>query len=79
MTILLFVINVLLLLALLFESRESRKERQQLTLLVKSRDVQEFVRADVDLRKSEEPEEEERPTVVDLESLSADDLADSLK
>src|SRR5262245_1581709 len=46
-----FAFNVLVLAAFAYELHQARKERQSLSLLIKSRDVAEFVRAERSLAK----------------------------
>jgi hypothetical protein len=71
-------LNVLVLILLGFELYGNRRERQSLALLIKSRDVQEFVRAEQQLADTGEPKEPEQPAVVPLDTSDPNEVAAAL-
>lgn len=74
-----FAFNVLVLAAFTIELHQARKERQSLSLLIKSKDVAEFVRAE---RRLASPDPVDKPDVtppVDLEEADPEEVLDSLK
>jgi outer membrane biosynthesis protein TonB len=74
-----FALNVLLLAAFVYQSHQASKERQSLALLIKSRDVAEFVRAEQQLAA---PAEDVRPaeenSTVDLDKADPEEIAQHL-
>lgn len=74
-----FAFNVLVLAVFAFELHQARRERQQLALLIKSRDVQEFVRAETQLGKPAEEPEVAKPEPKDLEDEDPHKVADLLQ
>ena len=72
-----FVLNALFLAAFVYELREARKERQALALLIKSRDVGEYVHAEMQLARPEETKEPE-DTTVDLLDADPEQVARGL-
>lgn len=79
MTIPDFAFNVLVLAVLGFELHRNSRERQSLALLIKSRDVQEFVRAEASLAKPEPDKKPADPTSVDLDIADPAEVAGHLK
>lgn len=79
MTITDFAFNALVLAVLALELHRNSRERQSLALLIKSRDVQEFVRAEAALAKPEPEKKPEPPTVVDIDAVDAAEVAAKLK
>ena len=77
-TFLSLVLNILVLILLGFELYGNRRERQSLALLIKSRDVQEFVRAEQQLAEPSLPDEVKQPTVVPLDTADPDAVATAL-
>ena len=77
MEYLLFALCVLLIAAFVYQSWQATKERQQLALLIKSRDVQEFVRASTQLEASVVPKDEDDADdgATDFDDLPPDEAA----
>jgi len=73
-----FAFNVLVLAALFVELHQARKERQNLALLIKSRDVAEFVRAERRLAAPVPAEDEPKEDVVDLDQADPAAVLESL-
>jgi len=73
-----FAFNALVLVALVFELHQARKERQALALLIKSRDVAEFVRAERHLAAPASIDEVKGPDIVDLDEANPEDVLNSL-
>ena len=74
-----FALNVLLIAAFIYQAIQSGRERQSLALLIKSRDVQEFVRAETQLAVPPQPEKEPPPPPLDLSQVDPNDVADTLE
>lgn len=70
-----FALNVLFLGAYVFSSYLASRERQQLALLIKSRDVQEFVRASAQLESPSDARAPEPSEPVDFDDLSPEEAA----
>lgn len=79
MTIPDFVFNALVLAVLALELHRNSRERQSLALLIKSRDVQEFVRAEAALAKPEPEKKPEPSPLVDMDRVDAAEIAQHLK
>jgi hypothetical protein len=74
----LLAFNVLVLAAFVFELHQARRERQQLAILIKSRDVAEFVRADRRLAAPPLIDEEQPTPSVELEDADPDAVLASI-
>lgn len=73
-----YAFNTLVIVALVFELHQARKERQSLSLLIKSRDVAEFVRAERRLAAPAPAEDAPTQTSIELEDADPQVVLDSL-
>jgi hypothetical protein len=79
MTYLAFALSLATLALLAWELHGNRKERQTLALLIKSRDVQEFVRAETALAMPRVVEPEPTPPSIPLDMADPDRVAAALE
>ncbi len=79
MICLLFALNVLTLGALIYSQWQHSKERQSLSLLIKSRDVEDFVRADQQLRTPPQEPKPLPPPPIPLNQANPDEVAAALE
>lgn len=74
-----FALSLATLALLAWELHGNRKERQSLALLIKSRDVQEFVRAETALALPQDKEDEPKPRLIPFEQADPDKVAEAME